>query len=53
MGNTEFLIGAEKWTGLKSIGLVESERNVNGVVSIQQRYYILNLSTKKSQKPKK
>ena len=45
MGNTEFLIGAEKWTGLKSIGMVESERNVNGVVSIQQRYYILSIES--------
>ena len=45
MGNTEFLIGAEKWTGLKSIGMVESERSVNGVVSIQQRYYILSIES--------
>jgi predicted transposase YbfD/YdcC len=45
MGNTEFLIGSEKWTGLKSIGMVESERNVNGVVSIQQRYYILSVES--------
>ena len=45
MGNTEFLIGAEKWTGLKSIGMVESERNLNGVVSIEQRYYILSIES--------
>ncbi|MBD2178891.1 ISAs1 family transposase [Pseudanabaena sp. FACHB-1998] len=45
MGNTEFLIGAEKWTGLKSIGMVESERNVQGVVSIEQRYYILSIDS--------
>ena len=30
MGNTEYLIGAEKWIGLESIDMVESERNVNG-----------------------
>ena len=45
MGDTEFLIGAEKWTGLKSIGMVESERNLNGVVSIEQRYYILSIES--------
>ena len=45
MGNTEFLIGTEKWTGLKSIGMVESERNLNGVVSIEQRYYILSIES--------
>lgn len=45
MGNTEYLIGAEKWTQLKSIGLVESERNVNGKVSIEQRYYILSIES--------
>jgi predicted transposase YbfD/YdcC len=45
MGNTEFLIGAEKWTGLKSIGMVESERNVQGVVSVEQRYYILSIES--------
>ena len=45
MGNTAFLIGAEKWTGLKSIGMVESERQINGKVSIEQRYYILSLDT--------
>ena len=45
MGNTAFLIGAEKWTGLKSIGMVESERQINGKISIEQRYYILSLDT--------
>jgi len=33
MGNTDYLIGAEKWAGLKSIGMVESERQVSGEVS--------------------
>jgi predicted transposase YbfD/YdcC len=45
MGNTAFLIGAEKWTGLKSIGMVESERQINGKISIEQRYHILSLDT--------
>jgi hypothetical protein len=39
MGNTEYLIGAHKWSGLKSIGVVESQREMNGKVSIEQRYY--------------
>jgi len=45
MGNTEYLIGAEKWVGLKSIGMVESERNVNGNISIEQRYYLLSIES--------
>jgi predicted transposase YbfD/YdcC len=45
MGNTDYLIGAEKWAGLKSIGMVESERQVNGAVSLEQRYYILSLES--------
>jgi predicted transposase YbfD/YdcC len=43
MGNTEYLIGAENWVGLKSIGMVESERNINGKISIEQRYYLLSI----------
>ena len=42
MGNTEYLIGAEKWRGLKSIGMVESERIINGNVSTEHRYYLLS-----------
>jgi predicted transposase YbfD/YdcC len=45
MGNTDYLLGAEKWTGLKSVGMVESERTVKGVVSIEQRYYILSIES--------
>lgn len=45
MGNTDYLIGAEKWAGLKSIGMVESERQVNGKVSLEQRYYILSIES--------
>ena len=29
MEQTEYLWGAEQWLGLKSIGLVESERRIN------------------------
>lgn len=45
MGNTEYLIGAHKWSGLKSIGMVESQREMNGKVSIEQRYYILRIQS--------
>lgn len=45
MGNTEYLLGAQKWSGLKSIGMVESQREMNGKVSIEQRYYILSLES--------
>ena len=43
MGHTEYLIGAHKWSGLKSIGMVESQREMNGKVSIEQRSYILSI----------
>ena len=43
MGNTEYLIGAQKWSGLRSMGMVESQREINGKVSIEQRYYILSI----------
>jgi len=45
MGNTEYLAGAEKWASLKSIGMVESQRKVNGSISIEQRYYILSIDS--------
>ena len=44
MGQTEHLLGAEKWPQLRSIGMVESERRVNGQISeVKQRYYLLSL----------
>ena len=45
MGNTEYLIGAHKWSGLKSIGMVESQREIDGKVSVEQRYYILSIDS--------
>lgn len=45
MGNTEYLIGAHKWSGLKSIGMVESQREINGKISIEHRYYILSIDS--------
>ncbi len=44
MGNTEHLLGAEKWPRLRSIGRVESERRVNGQISdVERRYYLLSI----------
>jgi predicted transposase YbfD/YdcC len=45
MGNTEYLIGAQKWSGLKSIGMVESQREIDGKISIEHRYYILSIES--------
>jgi len=45
MGNTEYLTGAEKWANLKSIGMVESQRKINGSISIERRYYILSFDS--------
>lgn len=33
----------EQWSGLQSVGMVESERSLNGETSTEQRYYILSL----------
>jgi predicted transposase YbfD/YdcC len=43
MGNTEYLIGAEKWKNLRSVGMVESHRTINGTTSTERRYYLLSL----------
>ena len=37
------LSGVEKWSGLKAIGMVESERHSGGRVSMEQRYFITSL----------
>ena len=42
------LSGVEKWSGLKGVGLVQSERHCGGRVSIEQRYFITSLSDVKS-----
>ena len=43
MGNSEYLLGAEKWSGLRSVGMVESENKVKGkITSIERRYYLLS-----------
>jgi predicted transposase YbfD/YdcC len=45
MGNTEYLMDADKWRDLKSIGMVESERIINGNTSVEQRYYLLGFES--------
>ena len=34
---------AKKWKGLQAVGMVESERHVEGKITIERRYYILSL----------
>ncbi len=38
---------AEKWKGLKGIGMVESERFINGQTTIERRHYICTLTAVK------
>jgi len=33
----------EKWAGIKTIGMVESERYINGVTTIERRHYIASI----------
>ena len=39
----EWLQGRDKWAGLKSIGMVESTREINDECSHERRYYISSL----------
>jgi predicted transposase YbfD/YdcC len=43
MGNTEYLIGAENWANLTTIGCVESQRQVGDKMTCEMRYYLLSL----------
>ena len=43
MGNTEHLIGSENWAKLTTIGCVESQRQVEGKTTCEERYYLLSL----------
>jgi predicted transposase YbfD/YdcC len=43
MGKTEYLIGAENWAKLTTIGCVESQRQVGDKVTSEKRYYLLSL----------
>ncbi len=40
-----YLEGAESWSNLKGIGMVLSQREVNGVVSVEKRYYLCSVSS--------
>ena len=39
----DWLTDKDKWAGLKSLGMIESTRNINGEVSHETRYYISSL----------
>lgn len=43
MGQTEYLIGAENWAKLTTVGCVESQRQVGDSISSEIRYYLLSL----------
>lgn len=43
MGKTEYLIGAENWVKLTTIGCVQSQRQVGDKVTTEMRYYLLSL----------
>lgn len=40
MGNVEYLLDSDKWKGLKSIGMVESQRTIDGESTRETRYYL-------------
>ena len=40
----EDLVGRQEWAGLHSLGMCEARREVNGKVSVEQRYYLSSLS---------
>lgn len=44
-----WLENKEQWTGLNTIGMVESERFVKGETSIESRYFICSIAPKASQ----
>jgi len=41
----KYLDQQEKWPGLCSVGMVEAEREVGGVVSRDRRYYLCSVSS--------
>ena len=42
--NIDWLHGKENWEGIKSIGMIESSREIDGNCSQEKRYYISSLS---------
>ena len=44
LGSVESLLNAERWRGLKRIGIIESERRIDGKSTTRERrYYLLSL----------
>ena len=44
LGNVEHLEGAQRWEGLKRVGMIESERRINGQPpTSERRYYLVSL----------
>jgi predicted transposase YbfD/YdcC len=43
MGQTKYLIGAENWSKLTTIGAVESQRRIGEKPTYETRYYLLSL----------
>jgi predicted transposase YbfD/YdcC len=44
LGSVEYLLNAERWCGLKRIGMIESERRIEGKpTTLERRYYLLSL----------
>jgi len=44
MGSVANLLNAERWKGLKRIGMIESERRIEGKpTTVERRYYLLSL----------
>ena len=44
LGAVEYLVHAERWHGLKRIGMIESERRTDGKpTTLERRYYLLSL----------
>lgn len=43
MGQTDYLVGAEKWAKLTTIGCVESQRQMGDILSCEMRYYLSSL----------
>jgi len=40
----DHLYGYEEWADLKSIGMVEAEREVEGTITVEKRYYLSSLA---------
>ncbi len=49
LGQVEHLVDAQQWAGFARIGLVESERRLQGKTTIEQRYYILSWESSAAQ----